>query len=125
MKTVLALLFLIVPIYSFSQEKECSNFHIGEFRYVKDGMPEHIIRNDTLQIEINPIDKVEIYSSIEWTSNCEYTMTYMKILNYPNDVSDFIGRKIYVTIIETKDNWYKVYAKGVLYDGELEFVKIN
>ena len=125
MKTAITLIILLISFNSISQEKQCSSFRIGEFRYVKEDMPERIIRNDTLQIEINPLDKVEIYSSIDWISECEYTLTYEKIVNYPGDVSDLIGKKINVTIIETKHNWYKVYAKGIFYEGEIEFIKIE
>ena len=125
MKKYLTILILVLSISSCAQEKKCLEFRTGEFRYVDDNMPEKIIRNDTLQIEINTKDNIEVHSLIEWTSDCEYVMTYKKILNYPDDVSDVIGKKIFVTILETKGNWYKVHAKGVFSDGEIEFVKID
>ena len=125
MKNILYLVLVVTSLNCFSQERNCGDFRTGEFRYVEKDLNQKIIRNDTLQIEIGLNDKIEIHTSIEWTSDCDYVMTYKKILNYPDDVSNVIGEKIYVSILETKDNWYKVYIDGVFYDGEIEFVKVK
>ncbi|MGS2765134.1 hypothetical protein [Sinomicrobium sp. M5D2P9] len=80
-----------------------------------------IIRTDTSQIEINPITKVEVYSSIKWISDCEYTMIYEKILNHPEDVSHMIGQKIHVVITSTDSQDYKVHATSPRLNHILEF----
>ena len=124
MRILFLLLFLLTQ-FCFSQEKNCSNFKTGEFKYVLKSMPEKIIRTDSTQIEINPVDGVEIYASIIWTSDCTYVLTYQEIRNYPEDVSDYIGQKIFVEILETSGNWYKVRAKSNRMEEEIEFIKTN
>jgi hypothetical protein len=125
MYNILSIIILIMTLSSCAQEKNCVDFKTGEFHYVKEGMPEKIIRTENMQIETNPNDKIEIYTSIEWTSDCEYIMTYTKILNHPQDVSGAIGRKIYCEIIETNGNQIKVHAKSDRMDEVLEFIKVD
>lgn len=125
MKKAFQIILLLLSLNSSAQEKKCSEFRTGEFRYADKTMTERIIRNDSMQIEINDYDKIEIHTSITWKSDCEYEMTYEKIINYPDDVSDVIGKMIFVEILETKGKWYKVYAKGVFSKGEIEFIKTN
>ncbi len=108
-----------------AQEKDCSSFKTGNFKYVLEDQPETIIRTDSTQVEINSIDKIEIYSTVEWVSDCEYILTYERIVNYPEDVSNIIGKKIYCEILETKGNWMKVHAKGVYVDAPVEFIKLD
>lgn len=62
---------------------------------------------------------------MEWVSDCEYILTYQKIVNYPEDVSNMIGKKIYCEVLETKGNWMKVDAKGVYIDSPVEFIKLK
>ena len=76
-----------------------------------------------MQIETNPETGVEIYTKIEWKSDCEYIMTYEKILNHPKDVSSVIGKKIFVEILETEGNKLKVRAKSDTMDEKIEFIK--
>ncbi|WP_218841465.1 hypothetical protein [Winogradskyella costae] len=81
------------------------------------------MRTDNLQIEINSETGVEIYTKIEWKSDCEYVMTYEKILNHPKDISSVIGKKIFVEILETNGNKIKVRAKSDSMDEKIEFIK--
>lgn len=118
-------IYLILIISCFNckgQEKKCSAFKTGKFKYVLKNRPELIIRTDSTQVEINPITKVEAHSSIEWKSECEYVMTYETILNYPEDASHMIGQKIHVKIISTDSNGYKVHATSPRIDNILEFI---
>lgn len=128
MKSFKKFLFLYILLSFFcinAQEKNCGFFKTGKFRYVLEEQPELIIRTDSTQVEINPIDKSEIHSSVEWISDCEYVLTYRKIINYPKDVSHVIGKKIFCEILEIDGNWMKVHAKGVYMDGAVEFIKLN
>ena len=54
------LLILLLTQVVYAQEKKCSDFTTGEFRYVKENMPEIIIRTETEQIETNPNDKIVV-----------------------------------------------------------------
>ncbi|MDT0622035.1 hypothetical protein [Croceitalea vernalis] len=97
------------------------DYKTGKFKYVLKNRPELITRTDSTQVEINPITKVEVYSSIVWKSKCEYVMTYETILNYPEDASNMIGQKINVKIISTDSKGYKVHATSPRIDNILEF----
>ena len=124
MKTLILIAILILT-FSCADEKKCLDFKTGEFVYVDKSMPERIIRNDSMQIEINPKTGVEIYTSIKWISDCEYVLTYKKILNHPNDVSYMIGKKILVDIISTKENKYTAFVKSDNVKSLIEFKQIK
>tara|TARA_R110002126_G_scaffold240288_1_gene383537 strand:+ start:3495 stop:3875 length:381 start_codon:yes stop_codon:yes gene_type:complete len=118
-------IYLVIIISCFNckaQENNCLDYRTGKFNYVLENRPELIIRTDSTQIEINPITKVEAYSSIEWKSDCEYVMTYTEIINYPEDASHMIGQEINVKIISTNSNGYKVHATSPRIDNVLEFI---
>ncbi len=119
------LLSLLTIISCNHKEKKCTDFKTGKYKYVLKDRPEIIIRLDSSQIEINPITKIEVYSKLIWKSECEYDMVYDKILNAPEDVSDLIGQKINVKIIETTSIGYKAHAVSPRIDVILEFAKLN
>ncbi|SMC55721.1 hypothetical protein SAMN05660703_1831 [Cellulophaga tyrosinoxydans] len=125
MKNLIYLVLIISFFSSKAQEKKCLNYRTGKFNYELENRPELVIRTDSTQIEINPITKVEIYSSIKWESDCKYIMTYTKILNYPEGTSHMIGQKINVEIISTDSDGYIVHAKSPLIDNILGFVKVE
>ncbi|MCL5128004.1 hypothetical protein [Algibacter sp. L4_22] len=120
----LSLINLFLIVASCSKEKNCADFKTGEFRYTKEGMLETIVRTENMQIETNLINKVVVKTSIEWTSDCEYILTYNEILNHPLDMSNLIGNKIYCEIVETNGTRLKVHAKSDTMDDVIEFIKI-
>ena len=125
MKLIFALIFILLSIHSYSQNRSCVEFKTGEFRYLKEGRKEKIIRKENLQIETNPYNDIIIKTAIEWTSECNYTMTYVEILNHPKDVSSVIGKKIFCEIIETIGNNLTVHAKSDVMDELLYFIKVK
>ncbi|MCG2419546.1 hypothetical protein K8089_10970 [Aequorivita sp. F47161] len=125
MKYIVTFIILGFALIGYSQEKNCSNFRIGEFRYVEENMPEKIIRTESMQIETNFDNNVVIKSTIEWISDCTYILTYSEILNYKYDTSDIIGKKIYCEIVETNAHEFKVHAKSDTMDEVIPFLKIN
>ena len=125
MKKIFFFLPLLIFISCNYQEKNCTDFKTGKFKYVLKDRPEIIIRSESSQIEINPNTKIEIHSKLMWKSDCEYDMVYEKILNAPEDVSDMIGQKINVKIIETTSKDYKAHAISPRIDVILEFSKID
>ena len=56
------------------------------------------------QIERNLDTGVEIHTKVDWGSDGKYTLTYKKILNTSQDVSNVIGKQIFVEIIEINGN---------------------
>ncbi len=125
MKKLIPIISLLLAFNGYSQERNCADFKTGNFVYTLKSRPEKIIRTDSLQIEINPETGVEIHTKVEWESNCEFIMTYQKILNYPKDVSSVIGKKIFVEIVETNGNRMSVHAKSDVMDEIIEFIKIE
>jgi len=123
MKNLILILIINLTLNSCAQEKNCVNFKTGKFVYTEKNRPEKIVRTDNLQIEINSETGVEIYTKIEWKSDCEYVMTYEKILNHPKDISSVIGKQIFVEILETNGNKIKVRAKSDSMDENIEFIK--
>lgn len=123
MKKLISLLTIILTLSSCSQEKNCVDFKTGKFIYAEQIRPVKIVRTDNQQIEINSETGAEIYTKIEWKSNCEYVMTYEKILNHPEDISSLIGQKIYVEILETDGNKIRVRAQSYRMDKKIEFIK--
>ena len=125
MKNLILTIALLFNLYSFTQTKKCSEFKTGKFKYLEKNRIEKIVRTENLQIEINPKTGVEIHTKIKWKSDCEYVMTYEKILNYSKDTSHVIGKKIFVEILETDGNKMRVRAKSDTIDEEILFLKIE
>ena len=125
MKKLFSITILLLTLNGCAQEKKCTDFKTGEFVYLDKTRPEKVVRTEFLQIETNPETGIEIHSSIEWTSDCNYVMTYKKILNHPKDVSGIIGKKIYIKILETNGNRIKVNAKSDVLDNEFVFIKTD
>ena len=119
-------LFLSLTFSSCSsQSKECSKFKVGTFKYDNNYFSDIIIvRNDSMQIEYNSKDDVEIESDIKWISNCEYVLTYKKISNYTEKES-VIGKKIFVTILNTDKDSYTAQVVSTTLKTKVKFVKIN
>lgn len=123
MKKLIVIIVTFLSLSSCAQEKNCIEFKTGNFEYVDKNQPEKITRTENLQVETNSKTGIVIHTSIKWTSECSYIMTYEKILNCPEDVSHMIGQKIYVDILETKGDKMKVHAKSERIDTEIEFIK--
>ena len=120
------LLFLGVCINCKSQDKNCSRFKTGTFSYVDSstGNEQLIKRNDSLQYENIKTKGITIITTVEWTSDCEYVLTYKDILNYKNKEL-MIGRKIYSNIIETNGNEFKIHSKSDNIDTYIDMIKIE
>jgi len=123
MKNIITLIILFLTLSSSAQEKKCSELKTGEFEYLNEDLPFKIVRNDSLQIERNLKTGVEIHTSVQWKSECEYVLTYKKILNSNRDVSDIIEKQISVKILETNKDRIKVHAKSDAIDEKIEFIK--
>lgn len=117
---------LISSISCFAQDTKCTDFKVGTFEYSDPRFSEwKVSRTDTLQIEKSTVSGVEIYSSIKWISDCNYILTYKKVLNTDVDPSDFIGKTIEVKIIKTESDRYTCHSKSDVMDLEIEMVKVD
>ena len=120
------IIILVLTFSSCAQEKKCSEFKVGTFEYSDPKFSEwKVNRTDSTQIEISTKSGIEIFSSIEWKNDCEYVLTYKKVLNSGSDVNDLVGQTIQVEIVETKSDRYTCKSKSDVMDLELEMVKID
>ena len=103
MKNQLLILLFFISLFSCSQEKNCSDFKTGTFKYVDGNHPDWIIvRNDSIQVEKEEKTNIELQGRLKWKSDCEYSLTYTKISDTSN--RELIGKKINVTIINIADD---------------------
>ncbi|UGU18160.1 hypothetical protein LS482_09795 [Sinomicrobium kalidii] len=111
MNKVLVLIFLLVGLASCSQNLDCTGFKQGGFIIPNDttqGTTSYrIIRNDTLQTEIDS-EGVKRYSKIKWLSNCRYILLYdedkMPLNDFQKKVNSVGG--VIVEVIKIEGNCY-------------------
>ncbi len=106
-------------------EKNCSDFKTGNFIYTIENIQRKVNRTDAIQVEFDIESGIEIYTSIDWTSDCDYELTYEKILNSPEDLSFLIGEKIYCSIIKIEGNKIIVHSKSRVMDMKIEMIKTD
>lgn len=124
MKETLLLLLLLITTACFSQEKNCTSFLNGKFKYINPAFVNYIVtRNGTLQTEIDTINKISVEGSVKWLSDCKYELTYTKI-NSPNS-QKLIGQKVNVEIIEIENNKITCLSKMNDVILKLEMIKIE
>ena len=123
--TIALLTVIVLAGSSCSERLRCYKFKVGTFKYADETRKENITRTENMQIEINPETGVEIHTSVSWLNDCAYIMTYDKILNHPEDMTDMIGNQLVVNIIETKGDKLKVHVKGGPIDEEVDLIKTD
>lgn len=123
---VFFLLFCAITIIACSkQNKNCSKFKTGTFKYVDpNSITYTITRNDSLQIEVNNKNNIKVISTIEWISDCEYKLKYKDIINYLNK-REVIGKVINIEIIETKTSAYICNIKSDALDSTIKITKMD
>lgn len=124
MKQFLLFIMLLQAINTFAQDGDCENFKAGKFKYED---PSYGIitvkRTNDYQVEITK-DRIEIYSSIQWLSDCKFVITYKKTKGA--NLSELIGKKIYVQILEGDEDGYicrTTDEKG--FGGRLKVIKVK
>jgi hypothetical protein len=115
---------LLLTFTSYSQEPKCSNFKCGKFKYSNPKYSEWIVmRTDSTQTEKSSISGIEIKSSIEWKSDCEYVLVYKRVLNA--EAKNMIGKIVLVKIVQTESDRYTCISKDEKNELELEMIKIE
>lgn len=121
MKKIIFIAFIVLNLKVSAQEKKCSDYRNGKFTFEDPAFTNwRVIRNGTEQIQIDDLNQIEIYGSIEWISDCEYILTYTKI-NIP-EWNSIIGQKVNIKIIEVKTNSIIVHSKALGNEMEVEMV---
>ncbi|MCF1193120.1 hypothetical protein LRR18_16145 [Mangrovimonas sp. AS39] len=124
MKNLILILILNLTLSGCAQEKKCTDFKVGKFEYANPEFSEwKVTRTDSTQVEISSKSGIEIYGKIKWENDCEYSITYEKILN--TEFKDMIGKTINAKIIKTYPDRYVCVSKNDSIELELEMVKVE
>jgi hypothetical protein len=124
MKNIIITFLFLLTFTSYSQETKCSNFKYGKFKYSNPKYSEWIVvRTDSTQTEKSSISGIEIKSSIEWKSDCEYVLVYKRILNA--EAKNMIGNIVRAKIVQTESDRYTCISKDEKNELELEMIKIE
>lgn len=125
MKFVISTLMLLFTLNSFAQKADCEEMKTGIFVYT-DIKPNVVIkRTDNQQIEINKASGLEIHSSIEWISDCEYVLTFEEVKNHPRDVSNAMGNQLNYKILSVLGNQVEMLVTGGTHEIRLTFKKVK
>jgi hypothetical protein len=117
------LLLPLIILSCSSQPKDCSKFKTGTFKYKNSDYSNYLVtRNDSVQIEADEKNNTKTISSIEWVSDCEYTLTCKEVINLSSDI---VGLQVQVKIIETSNNNYKYISTDGSRSINLEMIKIK
>lgn len=119
------ILFFSLIIGCSQQKKDCLKFRTGTFKYIDSDLNHiTITRNDSIQVEYNSKENTTITTSIEWTSQCEYILTYQDVTNYPYR-DEILGKKIYVKILETDGDIYTSQVSSNTTELKTRMVKVK
>lgn len=117
-------LILLINFSAFAQEKKCSDFKTGHFKYSKEEYKRYkVVRYDSTQIETDTITGVKMKGSISWKSDCEYELIYTKV-SEPK-YAKAIGQKLKVEIIKITGNNVLCKTEGGGITLEIEMIKTD
>lgn len=130
----IALLFLLVPVFGFSQKLNCEDFKTGSFMMTNDSYPGievAIYRNETTQTEQKATDDEnrlegldeKLYETVEWLSECKYKLMFdgskMELTEITKLINDNGG--VLAEIISIKDNCCR-YKSTFIINGKEEIM---
>ena len=103
-------LFISLIIFSCnSQPKNCTYFKTGTFKYTATEFQNiTIIRNDSIQIETDSKLGLKFISSIEWLSECRYSVTLLEVNRKYYD--SIIGNTLDIDIISANEKSYEYHS---------------
>jgi hypothetical protein len=115
-------LILLINLSVFAQEKKCSDFKTGNFKYSKQEYKKYkVVRYNSIQIETDTITGVKMEGTINWKSDCEYELTYTKVSD--PKYAKAIGQKLKVEIIKITGNTILCKSEGGGITLEIEMTK--
>lgn len=124
MRKLTIIIVLLLSVNSYTQEKKCADFKTGTFEYSNPIYSDwKITRTDKLQIETDTIHNIVIHASVNWTSDCEYELTYTKVSD--PGMQTMVGQTMQVKIIRVSTDRILCLSKSNGVDLELEMVSVN
>ena len=117
MNRIFIILVIAITLVDCSKTpKDCSNFKTGNFKYQDTNLSNWIvIRNDSLQIEVDNAINKETIAIVKWVSDCQYNLTYKKVID--SSMNSLLGTTITVDILSTSEKSYTFEA----YNKEFSF----
>ena len=110
--TSLLVIWITITSYSTLSDFDCTSVHTGHLYQYKNGTQLYstIIREDSLQTEINSQTGDTTYWKIRWTDNCTFTTTYLSGLKAKSEQElDFYRQTVTVIKIRTVTQTYFTY----------------
>ncbi len=105
MRKLVIILFSIFSLYTFGQDKTCSDFKTGKFEYTNASYADwEITRTLTEQVEVNTATGLVIHNDVTWLSDCEFTLTCSKVSQ--DAYKHAIGKVFKVKITEASNKGY-------------------
>ncbi|WP_141248476.1 hypothetical protein [Flavobacterium sp. ACN6] len=120
----LALFLFAITTMVFSQEKKCVDFKTGVFSYINPVYKRYkVVRKENVQIETDTVTGIVLEGAIEWKSDCEYVLTYVKVPD--NAKNGILGQKINVQINNITGNKILCRSEGLGFKKDIEMIKID
>lgn len=125
MKNLVYITFLLISISFQGQDKTCSDFKTGKFKYANPKYAEwEVTRNDSIQIETSTKTGIKIYNTIVWNSDCNYVLTPRKVKNAK--AKNYVDKVFYVQIIKTlNDRYFCILKNDAIEDIQLEMITVE
>lgn len=123
-KIYFSIIVVLLNFTTYSQNKECSNFKIGVFKYTNPSFSKYkVTRNENIQIERDTITGFEVKGTVKWISDCEYELVYSEVSDAKHQ--SIIGQKVKATITIIEGNKIMCKSEGMGRKLDIEMIKIN
>ncbi len=110
MKKLAIILFSLGCICTSAQEKKCTTFKVGTFKYSNPLYADWIIkRTETAQVETNKKTGLIIHNEIKWLSECEFDLICTKVSQ--TQLQHVVGKVFHIQIIETSNSSYTCISR--------------
>lgn len=123
-KICFSIIVVLLNFTTYSQNKECSNFKIGIFKYTNPSFSKYkVTRDENIQIETDSLTGFEVKGIVKWISDCEYELVYSEVSN--SKYQSIIGKKIKTFITSIEGNKIMCKSEGMGRKLDIEMIKIN
>ncbi len=109
------LLFTALNFGALYAQDNCTDFHLGYFEYTVNGERYILYRTETHQIEYGLEENDWVIMSVDWTSDCSYSMVFINT-SLPDIEGVFIGKKLDSHIVNSDESGYQFIAEVKEFD---------
>ncbi len=109
MNYLIVLLFSLGITTTYAQDN-CTDFHTGYFEYTVSGERYILYRTETHQIEYGLNNSEWIIMSMDWKSDCAYSMVFLNATD-SDAGAVFIGKTLEARIVNSDESGYEFVAE--------------